>query len=327
MEKELRLGSIASLQHSLPVFPQHSLPIIPQHSSPVIPQLSLPIIPQHSSSVIPQHSSPVIPQHSSPVIPQLSLPIIPQHSSPVIPHHSPKPIHLKTLPNEKNPIRNVKYVGNFRSEPLTSISSHKPPYEIGFVNPVGSNRCWLNASLQAILGMQLLIEDIVQYEKPSPSRVLAAFRELVLTRKTGSQLSTHSALQKLYQSLEDIDPVFVNGNQQDAPEFVNRLLDTFRNLFSQMLPVSPSYTASTQPSHNWQQLTEREPRYHDGALRKLIDVGYNNPWQLLNLLQEKSRSKFLSEQVHQYSYVGRREFFIGGPAVMRQASTHTGGPK
>lgn len=110
------------------------------------------------------------------------------------------------------------------------------PQEIGFPNPPGSNRCWMNATLQMLLGMDVFVEQLEQScwrdERTGQSAVLRAFFDVVRLRKYGRRNSLFSALRRLSHSLGALDSMFISDRQQDATEFLVRLLDLFREQYS-----------------------------------------------------------------------------------------------
>jgi hypothetical protein len=67
-----------------------------------------------------------------------------------------------------------------------------------FPNPPGSNRCWMNATLQTLLGMEPFMEELERScrrdGRNNQSTLLQSFFEVVKHRRRGRRLSLHSAL-------------------------------------------------------------------------------------------------------------------------------------
>ncbi|CAG2056266.1 unnamed protein product [Timema podura] len=157
---------------------------------------------------------------------------------------------LKTSNSSFGEISSKKQGSDFRPW-LSSSPSEKEaptvrvqePHEIGFPNPAGSNKCWMNATLQALLGLEPFIKELQcnfqqvgsSYSKRSNSaKVLSAFLEVVKSRQRGRQVAINTSLGTLSRSLGLLDAIFVSDCQQDAPEFLVRLLDCFREEFNQV---------------------------------------------------------------------------------------------
>ncbi|KAK7863837.1 hypothetical protein R5R35_003322 [Gryllus longicercus] len=114
------------------------------------------------------------------------------------------------------------------------------PHEIGFPNPPGTNICWMNASLQIILGMRCVIDDLEYPGNGSPlsrnhlSSILQSFLDVLRQYRRGRLLPVHKNLSNLRAALSTLDSGFACEYQQDAPEFLIRLLDKFREDFYEM---------------------------------------------------------------------------------------------
>jgi ubiquitin C-terminal hydrolase len=106
------------------------------------------------------------------------------------------------------------------------------PQDIGFPNPPGSNRCWMNATLQMLLGMEPFMEELeffcLRRDQNNRCEVLQSFFEVMKYRRWRRRLSLRSALRHLFHSLGMLDAMFLSDRQQDAAEFLLCLLDLFR---------------------------------------------------------------------------------------------------
>ncbi|KDR18892.1 ubiquitin carboxyl-terminal hydrolase 37-like isoform X2 [Zootermopsis nevadensis] len=126
-------------------------------------------------------------------------------------------------------------VSKMETEELTPERQEVLPQDIGFPNPPGSNLCWMNATLQTLLGMQPFMEELERFcwleDRKGQSALLQSFFEVVKHRRRGRRLSLHSALRHLSRSLGALDVMFMSDRQQDATEFLVRLLDSFREQF------------------------------------------------------------------------------------------------
>nr|CAD7431219.1 unnamed protein product [Timema monikensis] len=157
---------------------------------------------------------------------------------------------LKTSNSSFGEINSKKHGSDFRPWLSSSPSGNEEPtvrvqepHEIGFPNPAGSNKCWMNATLQALLGLEPFIKELQcnfqhlgsSYSKKSNSaKVLSAFLDVVKSRQRGRQVAINTSLGTLSRSLGLLDAIFVSDCQQDAPEFLVRLLDCFREEFNQV---------------------------------------------------------------------------------------------
>lgn len=67
-----------------------------------------------------------------------------------------------------------------------------------FPNPPGSNRCWMNATLQMLLGMEPFMEELecfcLRCDQNNRCAVLHSFFEVMKYRRWRRRLSLHSAL-------------------------------------------------------------------------------------------------------------------------------------
>jgi hypothetical protein len=67
-----------------------------------------------------------------------------------------------------------------------------------FPNPPGSNRCWMNATLQTLLGMEPFMEELERScrkeGRSNHCALLQSFFQVVKHRRRGRRLSLHSAL-------------------------------------------------------------------------------------------------------------------------------------
>lgn len=114
------------------------------------------------------------------------------------------------------------------------------PQDMGFQNPPGSNRCWMNATLQMLLGMEPFMEELecfcLRCDQNNRCAVLQSFFEVMKYRRWRRRLSLRSALRHLFHSLGMLDAMFLSDRQQDATEFLLRFLDLFREQFRSSKP-------------------------------------------------------------------------------------------
>ncbi|XP_063218103.1 ubiquitin carboxyl-terminal hydrolase 37-like [Bacillus rossius redtenbacheri] len=116
---------------------------------------------------------------------------------------------------------------------------NKESSQIGFPNPAGSNKCWMNASLQAVLGLEPLVRAMLSTQLQleacltgvGPVRVLGAFLLLARAHRSRRLPVVRWSLLRLSRTLGFLDELFLGKCQQDAAEFVVRLLDCFRDEF------------------------------------------------------------------------------------------------
>jgi ubiquitin C-terminal hydrolase len=152
--------------------------------------------------------------------------------------HDELPEHCQQVSSLPDIMKSL--VSKMGLEQQTTTQQEMLPQDMGFPNPPGSNRCWMNATLQTLLGMEPFMEELESScrknggKKQSP--LLRSFFQVLKYRRRGRRLSLNCALMHLSRSLGILDAVFTNGRQQDATEFLVRLLDLFREHFSSSNP-------------------------------------------------------------------------------------------
>jgi ubiquitin C-terminal hydrolase len=118
----------------------------------------------------------------------------------------------------------------------TSEQKEMLPQDMGFPNARGNNVCWMNATLQTLLGMEPFMEQLESsYRKDgrnSQCTVLKSFCKVVKSRRLGRRLQLHFALKLFKRSLIKLDVTFMSNMQQDATEFLLLLLHSFRDHFN-----------------------------------------------------------------------------------------------
>ncbi|KAL2102474.1 hypothetical protein ACEWY4_001642 [Coilia grayii] len=179
--------------------------------SPSVSSTSPPSKPLTRSSSCPAFSP-------SSTLPSLCLPTSLSHSSPNITFSwsppAPQPPALDTpLPPSTS---------ESQGEPIT-ISFPSNIQSLGFPN-IG-NTCYMNATLQALLGLSSFTSDLLRHrhcwESPSSALLLRNMGDLQLVRQNTTQTyKKRPMLKNIRRSISTICPEFSGDHQQDAHEFL-----------------------------------------------------------------------------------------------------------
>jgi len=108
------------------------------------------------------------------------------------------------------------------------------PHKIGFQNR--GNTCYLNASLQALLGLPMVVTDATNIKyamaklapKIDSSRLVLPFTSLCLAQARGEVARANRRVQDLKSDMELVDTQFAGNKMQDANEFLCRFMDELK---------------------------------------------------------------------------------------------------
>jgi len=108
------------------------------------------------------------------------------------------------------------------------------PHKIGFQNR--GNTCYLNASLQALLGLPMVVTDATNIKyamaklapKIDSSRLVLPFTSLCLAQTRGEVARANRRVQDLKSDMELVDTQFAGNKMQDANEFLCRFMDELK---------------------------------------------------------------------------------------------------
>ncbi|PNF26285.1 hypothetical protein B7P43_G02685 [Cryptotermes secundus] len=136
-------------------------------------------------------------------------------------------------------------------KPLREKKKMKNSAEMGFPNPIGTNKCWMNSSLQVVFGMKPFIEDLVNvFEKSNIveskgkySSLLETFIEVVKARQTRNQSQLNKNLEFLDKTLGVLNEHFTTHSQEDAVEFLTEFLTALREEFYRLMCSNEVYVA------------------------------------------------------------------------------------
>eukprot|EP00090_Calanus_glacialis_P004771 TRINITY_DN13579_c0_g1_i1.p1 TRINITY_DN13579_c0_g1~~TRINITY_DN13579_c0_g1_i1.p1 ORF type:complete len:874 (-),score=172.79 TRINITY_DN13579_c0_g1_i1:269-2890(-) len=108
------------------------------------------------------------------------------------------------------------------------------PHKIGFQNR--GNTCYLNASLQALLGLPMVVTDATNIKyavaklapKIESSRLVLPFTSLCLAQSRGEVGRANRRVVDLKSDMELVDNQFAGNKMQDANEFLCRFMDELK---------------------------------------------------------------------------------------------------
>lgn len=116
-------------------------------------------------------------------------------------------------------------------------SSETPYYMIGFPNPPGENRCWLNATLHVLFALPL-VDKLASIYIQSCSKLTKTLVAMQVFWKQGSdeKLKTYQTISKFKEELSVLDASYPSERQQDVSEFLmiflNYVQTDFENIMS-----------------------------------------------------------------------------------------------
>ncbi|PSN30991.1 hypothetical protein C0J52_27000 [Blattella germanica] len=136
----------------------------------------------------------------------------------------------------RNCIRNRSSV--LQTKTFKIIEKNYQP--IGLKNPPGTNKCWMNASLQAILEMTLLIDDILKFvsnceissQGGKYCHMLNNFIDVIKAKQNNNKYQLHDAVHEFHKSLKILSAQFTSYEQQDATEFMTYFFSALMNEFN-----------------------------------------------------------------------------------------------
>ncbi|PSN41970.1 hypothetical protein C0J52_10534 [Blattella germanica] len=141
---------------------------------------------------------------------------------------------------------NQEEVENKAKSTKTSPAPLPLPHDVGFPNPSGSNRCWMNATLQMLFGMEVFTQQLElscwREDYATQSSVIRSFLDVIRHRRhvkrtfadcpnVDPRVYLFAALRRLALSFGSMVPTFVLDRQHDATEFMVRLLDLLRDMY------------------------------------------------------------------------------------------------
>jgi len=108
------------------------------------------------------------------------------------------------------------------------------PHSIGFQNR--GNTCYLNASLQALLGLPMVVTDATNIKyavtriasKIESTRLVLPFTSLCIAQAQGEVGRANRRVQDLKSDMELVDSQFAGNKMQDANEFLCRFMDELK---------------------------------------------------------------------------------------------------
>jgi len=115
-----------------------------------------------------------------------------------------------------------------------SLPAKLEPHKIGIQNK--GNTCYLNSTVQALLGLPMLVTDAVNLKfsieklalSTEGSRLVTPFTSICLAQSRGEVARTNANAMRLKKDMEQLDSQFAGNKMQDANEFLCRFLDEMK---------------------------------------------------------------------------------------------------
>ncbi|KAF7989216.1 hypothetical protein HCN44_007746 [Aphidius gifuensis] len=118
----------------------------------------------------------------------------------------------------------------------SSYSSEIPYYMIGFPNPPGENRCWLNATLHVLFALPLVDKlDSIYIKNCSKLTKTLVAMQLFWKQGSSEKLKFYQTITKFKKELNVLDASYPSERQQDVSEFLMIFLNHVQTDFEKIM--------------------------------------------------------------------------------------------
>ena len=132
---------------------------------------------------------------------------------------------LENNQGRKNPVSNEEMSTTLE----VAVPEKLQPHKIGLKNT--GMTCYLNSSLQALLGLPMVVTDAINLGLAMKSlsvkniKLVSSFTSLCIAHSKGQAATTNEMAAKVKTDMESLDSKFVGNSMQDANEFLGPFLD------------------------------------------------------------------------------------------------------
>ncbi|XP_024944304.1 uncharacterized protein LOC107271365 isoform X2 [Cephus cinctus] len=161
---------------------------------------------------------------------------------------------------------------------LTDSDLDIPYYMVGFPNPPGENRCWLNATLHALFALPLL-ENMKNINLDDSSQLIKTLIAMQIFWKKGTseKQKTYQTVKMFKEELSILDESYPSERQQDVSEFLMIFLNYIRSDIDKLL-VADAVMSETENIPENRQDSRRIPKtpHTPGKRQPLADISCNS---------------------------------------------------
>ncbi|XP_058791576.1 uncharacterized protein LOC131664469 [Phymastichus coffea] len=139
----------------------------------------------------------------------------------------------------------------------------RPHYTTGFPNPAGENRCWTNATLQALFALPILDKLDSLYFSECSKLMSSLINIQKLWRKGITNRTFDNVFNTFKEELSSLDELYSSRAQQDVSEFVMNLLNFIGSEFEAAIKKNSHQNEIENIPNNEQDSTSKLQSIYD----------------------------------------------------------------